>query len=58
MEFLSNEGRSSVTCVVIYHRPIDDCYFGKLFLDKRKDNSNRTGNSSTFHLGHKDMVDK
>ncbi|XP_015783372.1 transcription factor SPT20 homolog isoform X2 [Tetranychus urticae] len=58
MEFMNSEGRSSVTCVAIYHRSIDDSYFGKLFLDKRKDNSNRSGNSCLFRLGHKAMVNK
>lgn len=55
---MNNEGRTSVTCVAIYHRPIDDSYFGKLFLDKRKDNSNRSGNSCLFRLGHRAMVTK
>ncbi|XP_054161607.1 transcription factor SPT20 homolog isoform X3 [Oppia nitens] len=49
MDFI-DDNRRSLTNVTILHRPIDDTYFGQLFIDRQ---GHIRGSTSTFCLGTK-----
>ncbi|RWS14581.1 transcription factor SPT20-like protein [Dinothrombium tinctorium] len=55
MEFVDPDKRSPST-IAIFHRPVDDAYFGQLCVNKHQGNSN--GASCLFQFGNKQLTKK
>ncbi|KAI1287305.1 Transcription factor SPT20 -like protein [Halotydeus destructor] len=59
MEFIEHDRRSH-TQVSIFHRQIDDAYFGQLYVDRNRDAqpTSQGGSSCLFRLGSRDSTKK
>ena len=60
IEFLEVERRTTYTCVSIFHRHIDDIYYGQLYVDRNRDTQHQVqgGSSCLFRLGNRDATKK